>query len=151
MTGLPGPPTTSATELHLRNDLAALAHLHTAVEAFGRQWGLPNRVLFELNLALDEWVTNIVAYGYDDNAVHTIVVRLRLDTNPAGSVVAIEIEDDARPFNPLEVPPPRLDVPLEDRAIGGLGIHFVRRCMDDVAYERVGGRNRLLLRKRVVG
>lgn len=140
-----------AVDLHLHNDLEELDRLHTAVEAFGAQHDLPARVVFELTLALDEWVTNIVAYGYDDSGPHTIVVRLRLDA-PAGSpVVTIEVEDDARPFNPLDVPPPQLDVPLEDRSIGGLGIHFVRRCMDDVAYQRLGSRNLLLLQKRVVG
>jgi len=138
-------------ELHLRNDLAELDRLHTAVEGFGSQHGLPRRVVFELNLALDEWVTNIVEYGYEDADAHTIAVSLQLDSRDSGRVVHIEVEDDARAFNPLEVAPPRLDVPIEDRSIGGLGIHFVRRCMDAVAYERVGGRNRLLLQKLVVG
>lgn len=142
---------TAALELHLRNDLTELERLHTAIDGFGTQHALPTRVVFEVNLALDEWVTNIVEYGYTDTDAHTIAVRLRLDHTAAGRIVGIEIEDDARPFNPLEVAPPRLDTPIEDRPIGGLGIHFVRRCMDAVTYERVGGRNRLLLEKRVVG
>ena len=137
-------------ELSLRNSLEELDRLHAVIEDFGERHGLPARVVFELTLALDEWLTNIVSYGYDDGAPHTIAVRVRLDAPPGNGIVAVEIEDDARPFNPLDVPSPHLDVPLEERTIGGLGIHFIRRCMDEVAYERRGNRNVLLLQKRVV-
>lgn len=144
-------PASGSADIYLRNDLRELERLRVAVEAFGANYCLPGPLLFELNLALEEWVTNIVAYGYDDTGPHSIAVRISLDTTAEGRHVAIEVEDDARPFNPLEVPPPRLDLPIEERPVGGLGIHFLRRCMDSVAYERVGTRNRLLLRKQVVG
>lgn len=139
------------TELHLRNEIVELERLHAAVDAFGAAHELPNRVVLALNLALDECVTNIVEYGYDDTGVHDIVIRLCMEVGTDGRGVTIQIEDDARPFDPLTVPAPRLDTSIKDRAVGGLGIHLVRRCIDTVAYERVGNRNRLLLRKRVVG
>ena len=143
--------TAPVTELRLRNDLGELDRLHAAIDAFGAQHHLPSRPVFELNLALDEWLTNIVAYGYDDTQPHHIAVRLCLEVTTVGRVITVEIVDDARPFNPLAVPPPQLYAPLVARSVGGLGIHFVRRCMDAVTYERAGGHNRLLLRKHVVG
>ena len=61
-----------------------------------------------------------------------------------------EVEDDGRPFDPLGVPAPDLQAPLPERRVGGLGIHFVRRLMSEVRYARVDGRNRLVLRKRLI-
>ena len=51
----------------------------------------------------------------------------------------MEVEDDGRPFNPLEAAPPDVNSPVEDRPIGGLGIYLVRRVMDDLEYRRQRG------------
>ena len=61
-----------------------------------------------------------------------------------------EVEDDGRPFDPLTVAPPDRTAPLAERKIGGLGIHFVRNLMSDVAYQRIGDRNRLVLTKALI-
>jgi anti-sigma regulatory factor (Ser/Thr protein kinase) len=63
--------------------------------------------------------------------------------------VTVTVEDDGVPFNPLEATEPDLDRPLEERSIGGLGIHLVKNLMDDVEYRREAGRNYLVMRKRV--
>jgi len=57
------------------------------------------------------------------------------------------VEDDGKPFDPLQAPPPDLSLPLERRPIGGLGIHLIRNLMDEVSYARVGGRNVLKMVK----
>ena len=129
----------------VRNELSELERVGAALERFGEQHGLPTRAVFELTLALDELLTNVISYAYDDGAEHGIVVRLR---RPPGEVV-IELEDDGRAFNPLDVAPPDFDLAMEDRPIGGLGVHIVRRVSDDLAYERTNGKNRLTLRKTV--
>jgi serine/threonine-protein kinase RsbW len=64
-------------------------------------------------------------------------------------IVEMQIEDDGAPFNPLELPEPAVDSPLDARPVGGLGVHLVRRLMDEVVYSRVGDRNRLIVRKRL--
>ena len=68
---------------------------------------------------------------------------LRLD---AGTVV-VQVEDEGRPFNPLEAPPVDLDAPIEGRPIGGLGIHLIRSLMDAIEYRHEDGRNVLVMRK----
>ena len=88
-------------------------------------------------------MTNVIAYAYDDKADHRITLRLSLRTGE----LAAEVEDDGRPFNPLDAPPPDLTQPLEDRPIGGLGVHFLRTLMDGVEYRREQGRNRLVMKK----
>jgi anti-sigma regulatory factor (Ser/Thr protein kinase) len=59
----------------------------------------------------------------------------------------MEFEDRGREFNPLEIGEPDLDIPLEERKLGGLGIHLVKKMVDEAKYRREGDRNILLLRK----
>lgn len=131
--------------LSLKNDLAELAHLAAAVESFGAERGLGAKAILNLNLVLDELVTNIVNYAYPDGAEHRLTVSLWTDD---GSLWA-ELVDDGIPFNPLQAPEPDLNADLEHRQIGGLGVHFVRRLMDQITYMRDGERNRLTLSKRL--
>jgi serine/threonine-protein kinase RsbW len=94
---------------------------------------------------LDEVVANIINHGYDDTAEHQIRVTLAFD----GSELGIRVEDDGRAFDPLQAPPPDLDLPLEERPVGGLGIHIVRSVMDAVEYQRDGDRNVLIMKKAI--
>jgi serine/threonine-protein kinase RsbW len=114
-------------------------------ERFGEEHQLPAELVMTMHLVLDELVANIINHGYDDTAEHQIHVTLALDD----SVLGIRVEDDGRPFDPLEAPPPDLDLPLEERPVGGLGIHIVRSVMDTVEYQRNGDRNVLIMRKTI--
>ena len=102
-------------------------------------------VAFKVNLALDELVTNVINYGYDDEDEHAIRLLVSWD----GETLRFVLEDDGKPFNPLDIPPPDLDTPIEDRQVGGLGIHFVRQVMDSVTYRRDGARNVLTMARRL--
>ena len=139
------------TTVALKNDLAELERLSGVVEQFGKRHGLPTTALFDLHLALDEILTNVVSYGYDDQHEHEIIVRLTLGADGDSRQLEVEVEDDGRPFNPLETAPPDVNASIEDRPIGGLGIHLVRRVMDDLEYRRQRGKNVLVMRKTVAG
>jgi anti-sigma regulatory factor (Ser/Thr protein kinase) len=115
------------------------------IEAFGGRHGVPDNVLFSLNLALDEIVTNIIVHGHTDSADHNIHIDVALD----GDVLEATVRDDAPPFNPLTVPPVNLDAPAAGRSIGGLGVHLVRSVMDSVDYRRDGAENVLVMRKSI--
>jgi anti-sigma regulatory factor (Ser/Thr protein kinase) len=136
------PDTVSVTLVNRRAEIERLAH---AVEAFGRTHALPDSVVFSLNLALDEIVSNIIRYAYDDGAKHEILVGLALEDG----VVRVEIQDAGRAFNPLDVPPVDLTAAAEDRPVGGLGLHLVRSLMDGLEYRREDGRNVLTMTKTV--
>jgi anti-sigma regulatory factor (Ser/Thr protein kinase) len=129
----------------LHNRLSELGRLGKVVAAFVEEHHLPDKVLYAVNVALDEILTNIISYGYDDQADHEIVLRLSFDA----AELTAEVEDDGRHFNPLEAPEPDLGKPLEERPIGGLGIHLTRKLMDHLEYRRLGGRNLLVMRKKV--
>jgi anti-sigma regulatory factor (Ser/Thr protein kinase) len=134
---------TDSVELRLANDIVGLAQLAERVEGFGAAQNLPASVVNALNVVLDEAVSNAINHGYDAGVRGEIAVRLR--RGPDG--VLIEVEDDGRPFDPLQAPPPDLTLPLERRPIGGLGVHLIRNLMDEVSYARVGGRNVLKMVK----
>jgi anti-sigma regulatory factor (Ser/Thr protein kinase) len=129
--------------LRLKNRLLELDRLADSVEAFGEAHGLPAKLRFQIRLVLDELLTNIISYGYADEAEHDIDVRM----GQQGRRLRFVLEDDARPFDPLTAQAPDLDAAPVERRIGGLGIHLVRTIMDRVAYERVGDTNRLILEK----
>jgi len=131
----------------LKNDLAELERVGVAVEAFGARHGLSTATIFAVHLALDEVLTNVVSYGYDDNREHNITVRLSIGDAQSPRRIEVEVEDDGRAFNPLEAAPPDVSAPVEERSIGGLGIYLVRRVMDDLEYRRQQAKNILVMRK----
>ncbi len=86
-------------EFRLRNDLEEIQPLAEAIEIFGEENGLPAKVLFQVNLALDELLTNTISYGYPEGGEHEVLVRLMLEGE--GDLL-IEIRDDGFAFNPLK-------------------------------------------------
>jgi serine/threonine-protein kinase RsbW len=130
-------------ETRIRNHLTEIQAVAEVVSQFCATHNLSNHLLVALGVALDEALSNIIHYGYKDRRDHSILVRL--DYEP-GSVAAT-VEDDGSPFNPLSVPALDLTAPERDR---GFGIHFIRNLMDDVRYVRMGGINRLEMRKWIV-
>ena len=135
----------SHRELRMESRLEAMRDVVTLVEQFGADNALPQAVLNDVNVALDEAVSNIIAYGYEAGSVGEILIRL----DYARGEVQVEVEDGGRAFDPLQVPAPDLTAPLRERKIGGLGVHLMRNLMDGLAYHRSGGRNRLRMIKKV--
>jgi anti-sigma regulatory factor (Ser/Thr protein kinase) len=106
--------------------------------------GVSDPIRIALDLALEECLTNILKYAFDDAGEHAIHIRLRISNQE----VRIVVEDDGKPFNPLDQSPPDTTIPLEERIPGGLGIFLIRKSVDTVEYQRVAGKNVLLLAKR---
>ena len=129
----------------VKNEISAIEPLSRAVSDFCAQHGLPPAVRDDVNLALDEVVANVILHGFADSAEHNIIVRLCIDPG----IVSVSVEDEGLPFNPLQTPEPDLALPIEQRPIGGLGIHLVRNIMDELEYQRLEGRNCLVMKKRV--
>src|SRR5262245_7621616 len=121
--------------LVLSNQRREVARLMDRVEAQCREWGLSEDDTVNLNLILDEFVSNVIRHGYANEGPREIHVVVSL----AGNVASIRIEDDAKAFNPLDAPPPDLDLPIDQRPIGGLGIFIARSLADSVEYRRERG------------
>ena len=136
---------TGMAEITLRTDLSELAALAAFIERFAEQEQLPADVAFQLNLALEELITNTVSYGHPDGQGAPILLRMERD----GDVIEANLTDEGIAFDPRDAAPPDLDAPLEERRAGGLGVYLVRKFMDEIDYRRDGGRNHLRLRKRL--
>ena len=131
--------------IRFKNNLSEVERLGQVVAEFAELYHLPPNLGFEINMALEESLTNVISYGYDDSDEHEIMIRLSCK----GEEVTAEVEDDGRPFNPLEAAAPDTSKPLEERPVGGLGIHLLRKLMDDVEYKRQQGKNLLAMKKRI--
>ena len=129
----------------LTNQLAEIERVAQEVEAFGQAHGIAAKLIFNVNLALDEILSNVISYGYPEGGEHAITVRLALNA----ADLVIEVEDDGQPFNPLEIAPPDLNQTAADRPIGGLGLHLVRKVMDRLEYRREQGKNIFVMTKAV--
>ncbi|MDY6784612.1 MAG: ATP-binding protein [Cyanobacteriota bacterium] len=119
------------------DELGAIANY---VLAAARTAGLDKTTSYDLRLAVDEIVTNIIIHGYGEaNRVGEIQVSAKL----VEQALAIAIEDTAVPYDPTQAPPPpELHLPLERRQAGGLGVYLALQGVDRLTYERVGDRNR---------
>lgn len=127
------------------NDLAELERVGRDLEEFGREHGLSAADVSAVNLAVDEILTNIILYAFPRREDHEVQINVRLEDD----TLTLEFEDSGRPFDPVGMPEPDLEATLEDRPVGGLGIHIVRRLVDDMSYRRDEDRNVLTLTRRL--
>ncbi|MCY3541362.1 MAG: ATP-binding protein [Gammaproteobacteria bacterium] len=131
--------------IQLENRLEEFQRFESAFMDFARFQNLSDEVIYAIQLSVDELFTNIVSYGYDDSETHT--VKFVIDVT--GEEIRVEIIDDGNPFNPLDdAPDVNLDLSVEERKIGGVGIHLVKSLMSEVTYVRDGEYNRLRLVKK---
>lgn len=130
------------SELHLGLDKDEPRRVAEEFEEIAMENGVPMGIVFKFQLALDELLTNVVSYAFEDptDAVITVVLHF------TDAKVTAVIKDNGRPFNPLkDAPLPDLDLSAEDRTVGGLGIHLTKAFVDTLDYERKDGWNRLSL------
>jgi anti-sigma regulatory factor (Ser/Thr protein kinase) len=132
-------------KLSIQNNIDNLRKIADFVEKFGEEYNLDSKTSFELNLILDELVTNIISYAYDDEDKHMIEIVLE----KSDDVINIRTIDDGKEFNPIEKDKVDVQASLEERKIGGLGIHIVKQKTDKITYERKDNRNILSLIKKI--
>jgi anti-sigma regulatory factor (Ser/Thr protein kinase) len=132
-------------EVRIRNRREDMALAAQTLSRFATENGLPAAILHDLNVVIDEALSNIIAYGYDKDVTSEIKLRLEYRNGE----VAMVIEDRGRRFDPTKFPAPDQSGPLTTRKVGGVGIHFMRSLMDDISYTRAAGLNRLRLAKKI--
>jgi len=129
--------------LTMTNDLSDLEMLHSFLEGIRERLSVSKKCLFETNLALEEVFSNVLSYGFNNHTDHFIKITI----TAAQSVLNIRVEDDGKPFNPLEAMEPSLQYDIENCPLGGLGIHLIKNLMDDIHYKRYRNRNVLTMKK----
>ena len=132
-----------ATDAGIRAALDTLEGLWTAL-------GVSRAVSWPVDVSLDEVLANVVRHGQAGRGDEARVA-LEIDFEPGDPPrCELRVEDDGPAFDPLQAERPDISLGIDERPIGGLGIELVRRLMDEVHYERSGGRNRLRLARRLV-
>lgn len=131
--------------LTIENKPGEVARVNAAFTEFAGAYAVPTSVRRSLNVALDELLHNTLAHGFAGRQGGAVTIEVELGTDR----LTVTLSDDGQPFNPLDAASPDTASPLEDRPVGGLGIHLVRRLMDEVHYHRRGSHNVVVLVKRL--
>ncbi len=126
------------------NDLQEVPQVAEQIETFCSNLNVSKKSTYRFNIALEEALTNIISYGFSGGGGHQIDIGVEFRD---GELIAT-VSDDGKPFDPLSQAPPDIHAKIEDRKVGGLGIHLLRTLMEKVEYRREGGINRLTFRTR---
>ena len=129
----------------LAGSLSELDRLSDKLRMVGENWDLSDRVVLQMNLALDELFTNVVSYGIDNQVQQQVSFFL----DHRGDEIKIVVTDSGKPFDPTRAPEPELDLPLDQQPLGGLGIFLMRQYTDKIEYRRENEKNIVTLTKKI--
>ena len=131
-------------ELNVKATIENISQVTGNIEDFLRRKGFTDETVFDVRLAVDEAITNVIQHGYEgkEGLIH---IRCEVSTRE----IVLVVEDSAKPFNLSSVEEPRLSDSLEKRQIGGLGVYLIKKKMDQVTHEFKNGKNILTMKKRV--
>ena len=142
-------------KLILQNEVAEISKLAIFIEELGEEFGLSPELVFNLNLVLEEAVSNVILYAYPKEEHQTISLIARKKDNQ----LIFVLTDSGKEFDPTQAPDADITLSAEDRPIGGLGIFLIRQIMNTlvfhrihnltntVEYQRIEGKNVLTLGK----
>ena len=123
-----------------------VGEVNAAFAQFAESQAVPSEVRRSVSVALDELLANAVSHGRTGNDFPSVTVEAEVDEES----VTVVITDDGPPFDPLEQDAPDTSLSVEERRIGGLGIHLVAQLMDQISYQRMEGKNVVFLVKKLV-
>lgn len=127
----------------LTNNVQEVPRLNAFVDEVCEEHGCDMETTMRMNLAIEEAVVNVIDYAYPTDTVGSVDIKVTTDDNHMEFVIS----DSGTPFDPTKKEDVDISLPVEERRIGGLGIHLVKQLMDKISYERKDGRNVLTLIK----
>jgi anti-sigma regulatory factor (Ser/Thr protein kinase) len=132
-------------KLVLTNEISEINKLAIFIEEVGEELNLPSELVFNLNLVLEEAVSNVILYAYPKEEHQEILLTARKSDK---NLIFI-LTDSGKEFDPTQAPDADITLSAEEREIGGLGIFLIRQIMNEVAYQRIEGKNVLTLSKQI--
>lgn len=129
----------------IRNQVKELTAIADKIKQLAQEWNLSEELSMNIDLVIEEALSNIIFYAFPDNDLHEIKVSLTLGDH----MLSIKITDNGIPFNPLTQQQPDITLPAEERPIGGLGIFLISQIMDKMHYTRHKNQNILELNKSI--
>ena len=131
--------------LVIENDLSEISKLAVFVDELGKELSLTPELIFNLNLVLEEAVSNVILYAYPKGESQEI----SLVANATENNLVFLLTDSGKEFDPTQAPDADVTLSAEERQIGGLGIFLIRQIMNTVEYQRIDGKNVLTLGKQL--
>jgi anti-sigma regulatory factor (Ser/Thr protein kinase) len=132
-------------EFKIANSSRGLGDLKESLARATHSWNLPAKMMLELNLIIEELCVNHVEHSEELEAGY-IEIDLSIDDEKC---ITVTVTDSGPPFNPVDVPPPDINLPIEQRSEGGLGLHFVRHYTDTLTYSRDDNKNVVTMTKKL--
>ena len=129
----------------IKNRIEELTSLAEEIEKLANEWDLSQKLAMNISLVVEEALSNIIFYAFTDGNNHEIHISISVTNNRLN----IEFTDDGIPFNPLSHQKPDVELPLEERSVGGLGIFLMSQIMDEMNYTRKKEQNILTLTKSI--
>ena len=130
-------------KLILKNEISEISKLATFIDEVGEEMSLSPELIFNLNLVLEEAVSNVILYAYAKEEHQEI----SLSAQKKGNSIILILTDSGMEFDPTLIPNADITLSAEERQIGGLGIFLIRQIMNKVEYQRINGQNVLRLEK----
>lgn len=128
----------------IENQIGELPSLAEKIEKLAEKWELSQELAMNINLVIEEALSNIIFYAFTDSDQHDIKISISLNQNR----IMIKITDNGIPFNPLLQQQPDISLSVTERPVGGLGIFLISQIMDKIQYIRQKSQNILILHKR---
>ena len=132
-------------EIKLKNQVGELERVAQFIEEISEELGLSMELQMNLNLVMEEMVSNVIFYAYPDGTDAEIELMVEDD----GKELTFVLSDQGREFDPTLKEDADIDVNPIDREIGGMGILIVKNIMNKVTYQRLDGKNLLTMKKEI--
>ena len=132
-------------EIKLKNQVGELEHVAVFIEEICEELGLGMELQMNLNLVMEEMVSNVIFYAYPEGTDAEIGLMAEYD----GKELTFVLSDRGREFDPTLKEDADIDVNPIDREIGGMGIWIVKNIMNQVTYQRLEGKNLLTMKKEI--
>ena len=132
-------------KLVIKNEISEISNLAIFIEELGEELNLTPNLVFNLNLVLEEAVSNVILYAYPKEESQEISLLAKM----SGSNLVFVLTDSGKEFDPTQAPDADITLSAEERQIGGLGIFLIRQIMNTVEYQRIDGKNVLTLGKQL--
>jgi serine/threonine-protein kinase RsbW len=132
-------------KLIIKNHVGELERVNKFIEEIGEELGLDMELLMNLNLVMEEMVSNVIFYAYPEGK--TADIELVAESN--GKELTFMLSDQGKEFDPTAKEDADPDVNPMDREIGGMGIFIVKNIMNQVTYQRLEGKNLLTMKKEI--
>lgn len=133
-------------QVKIVNSIEELFNLNDEIENLFLLWKIPQQHQYKILLSVEEIFSNIVNYAFEDDRDYFIDILFSYDKN----ILTIEFSDPGKAFNPIIADASdELNKPLEERSLGGIGIHIVKSVMNEIYYQRKNDKNILTLKKSI--